>query len=64
MNAVYEALVSLSPAHDKEMGDGYERYAALLTRSRCMICSTCMCVGYFDGCTKHCAVIGRWVNDA
>jgi len=31
MNAVYEALVSLSPAHDKEMVDGYERYAALLT---------------------------------
>jgi hypothetical protein len=30
MNAVYEALVSLSPVHDAEMLEGHQRYATLL----------------------------------
>lgn len=30
MSTLYDALISLSPAHDQEMRDGYQRYAALL----------------------------------
>lgn len=30
MSALYDVLVSLSPAHDQEMLDGYQRYATLL----------------------------------
>jgi len=31
MSTLYDALVSLAPAHDPEMLEGYQRYEALLT---------------------------------
>jgi hypothetical protein len=30
MNTLYETLISLSPEHDAEMKEGYQRYVALL----------------------------------
>lgn len=30
MSTLYDALINLSPAHDQEMRDGYERYVVLL----------------------------------